>query len=283
MAADPQHLEVTRTIRQCAIDMGVKEPGGTGLFGGLTFSHDLIHAIGGEEDTNSNMTRRILLLLESRVLREAAPVRERLVRHLFNRYLREDRGYHVSRGWKVKVPRFLLNDVVRFWRTMAVDYAAKRRVRAGHGWAIRNFKLRLSRKLIFVSGLAMCLSCQLKPSADLRDGRFDSEAEFHRAVLELLVESSNLTPLERLADFALQFEAAEVVGQMVDCYEQFVSILDDEDKRTHLENMDVEQATSDPLFREAEDIGTAFQAALTKLFFHTADDLTEATQRYGVF
>lgn len=113
--ADPQHLRAAREIQNCFRTCGIKDPGRTGLFGGLTFSHDLIHAIGGEEDTNSNTTRRILLLLESSVLQENAPVCERVKRHLYSRYLGEDRGYHVARGWKVKVPRFLLNDIVRFW------------------------------------------------------------------------------------------------------------------------------------------------------------------------
>jgi len=33
--------------------------------GKLAFSHEIIHQIGGEDDTNSNTTKRILLLLES--------------------------------------------------------------------------------------------------------------------------------------------------------------------------------------------------------------------------
>jgi hypothetical protein len=31
-------------------------------------SHDIVHEIGGEDDTNSNTTRRVLLLLESNPL-----------------------------------------------------------------------------------------------------------------------------------------------------------------------------------------------------------------------
>lgn len=52
----------------------------------------------------------------------------------------------------VKVPRFLLNDIVRYWRTVTVDFVEKQRGQAGHGWGLRNAKLRMSRKLIFATG-----------------------------------------------------------------------------------------------------------------------------------
>jgi predicted nucleotidyltransferase len=141
-AASPQHLDAAKEVARLLRD---RPPGPTQVFGCPIFSHDLVHLIGGDADTNRNTTRRILLLLESRTLFEHAGVRERVMRQLLRRYVEEDRGYHVAQDYTVRVPRFLLNDIVRFWRTMAVDYASKRRERDSDGWAIRNFKLRVPR------------------------------------------------------------------------------------------------------------------------------------------
>jgi predicted nucleotidyltransferase len=63
--ADSLHLEIVHSLRQRLAEAKFKVPGPTEVFGGLVFSHDLVHAIGGEEDTNKNTTRRLLLLLES--------------------------------------------------------------------------------------------------------------------------------------------------------------------------------------------------------------------------
>jgi hypothetical protein len=280
--ADPKHLDVAQGIAKTIKDLGYKDPGPTALFGGLAFSHELVHMIGGEPDTNRNLTRRILLILESRAINPDNGVRDRVMRSILNRYLQEDRGYHQVHNWKVKVPRFLLNDIARFWRTMTVDYAAKRRERAWRGWAIRNFKLRMSRKLIFVSGLAMCLKCELLPPESLKQD-INSEVDFHAAMLELLLDFTSRTPLELLAIFATEFGAEEKAAKIFHAYDEFLALLRDPAKRTKLEEMEFEEAISDPVFSDARRIGTDFQTGLTDLFFNTNDALTKATQRYGVF
>jgi hypothetical protein len=208
-----------------------------------------------------------------------------VLRGVLRRYLDEDLGYHALHDWKIRVPRFLLNDIVRFWRTMAVDYAAKRRDRGGTGWAIRNFKLRLSRKLIFTSGLAMCLSCELAPSSELSLPPPRKPDEFYRALQDFLIGFSNRTPLDVVASFALGLglRAIDACGRLFDAYDRFLAILSDEERRTRLERMEIDEAIDDELFRETRAIGTAFQDALSTLFFASNEDLTSATQRYGVF
>jgi predicted nucleotidyltransferase len=277
-----QHLDITKAIKSL-VEKTNKPPGPTALFGTMAFSHELVHLIGGEADTNRNTTRRILLLLESRSMVEDDAVRDRVLRNILKRYLQEDLGYHARHDWKRRVPRFLMNDIVRFWRTMTVDYAAKRRDRAGDGWAIRNFKLRLSRKLIFTAGLAMCMSCELCPPSSLTDATFDEPADFYAELENYLVGFSNKPPLEVVAQFVLQLQALDAGTAIFDAYDQFLTMLGDEEKRSRLEKLGVEDAANDPSFQEARTVGTAFQAGLTKLFFETDASLTKATQRYGVF
>lgn len=279
-AASPQHLDIAQKI---AKELGDKQPGPTQVFGCPIFSHDLVHLIGGQSDTNSNTTRRILLLLESRALVQSEDVRGRVMRHLLRRYVGEDRGYHTVHNYDVRIPRFLLNDIVRYWRTMAVDYATKRRERGSAGWAIRNIKLRLSRKLIFAAGLAMCLSCQLKSSSTLAKKTFANEQDFTDALQDFLFEFANRTPLEILTRFAVSFGAKSAAVKCLDAYDAFLAILADDEKRDRLKVLGVEDAFQDDVFLQARGIGTVFQEGLTKLFFESDRELTAAVQRYGVF
>lgn len=282
--ADPRHKETALAIGQLLEDKKLKAPSRAGSFGDLAFSHELIHRIGGEDDTNSNTTRRVLLLLESVGLVSDIGVRERVIRQLFKRYLDEDRGYHAMHQYKLRVPRLLLNDVVRYWRTMAVDYAAKRRDRGPTGWALRNVKLRTSRKLMFSAGLAMCLFCELKPSKALSElANAREEEPFYQEMRSFLREFTDQPPLDILARFGSELGATEATVELLDRYDEFLALLDDPAKRDTLDGLEFQDAATNEIYREARTIGTGFQNALTKLFFGSNDKLTALTQRYGVF
>src|ERR1700736_4185702 len=91
--------------------------------GRMVGSHDLIHRIGGEDDLNSNTTRRVLLLLESLPLGDRAAY-DRVRRQILRRYIEDDRGLIHGSG-SIRIPRFLLNDLTRYWRTITVDFVYK--------------------------------------------------------------------------------------------------------------------------------------------------------------
>jgi hypothetical protein len=222
-----------------------------------------------------------LLLLESKAIGANAGVRIRVLQHIFRRCLEEDPARNDRRP---RVPSFLLNDIARFWRTMAVDYAAKRRERAGSGWAIRYFKLRMSRKLIFASGLAMCLSCELLPSEGIQALRADSAASEWRSALEAhLLGFADRTPLVNLAQFAARFGAEETIIELIDSYDSFLGMLRDPAKRSDLDGLGADEAMQNATFGEARRISKTFHEALIKLFFSTDQRLTATTQRYEVF
>jgi predicted nucleotidyltransferase len=63
--AFPEHADQKNDAARLLKDHGFGEPGRSGVFGSRVGSHGLVHQIGGEDDTNANTTRRVLLLLES--------------------------------------------------------------------------------------------------------------------------------------------------------------------------------------------------------------------------
>ena len=60
-----QDIDLVHELTHLVEEAGHKTPNKTGPFGNLAFSHDLIHQIGGSDDTNANTTQRLLLPSES--------------------------------------------------------------------------------------------------------------------------------------------------------------------------------------------------------------------------
>lgn len=279
-ASDPHHLELLTAIQRQFLALKLKKPGTTGTFGNLVSSHDLVHYIAGTRDTNENLTRRVLLLSESRAV-SGELVRRRVIGNILARYVIHDRVAPAPGAERNTIPHFLLNDVVRYWRTMASDYASKMWERRGDGWATRNIKLRFSRKLILVWGLLACFSW------DLFAGERSSEVVEDDAWLSLLAdhirEQTELTPLEMLARILLVVDDAALSASILGGYDEFIATLDDEAKRKELENLPFEDAASNPVFQALRELSHQFRDGVNDLFFSKHEKLAMLTRRYGVF
>ena len=101
-------------------ELGYAKPGVEGTFGEIVVAANLFESIGLNADTNINLTRRILLLSESKHVTEGE-AHAATIDNILSRYYLDmiDSGH--SKDSPAKIPRYLLNDLVRYWRTMAVD------------------------------------------------------------------------------------------------------------------------------------------------------------------
>ena len=277
-AGKAEHRRVARQIARVLKDLRLKDPRAGGAFGEMAISHDAIHKIGGEADSNRNLTQRALLILESAPI-VGDVVRTRVIRLILQRYVQDETSFLTETGKRERVHRFLLNDVIRFWRTMAVDYASKRIERGDEGWAIRNAKLRFSRKLLLVAGLAICLAPKLRPSEKLRQAQTADQIE--EALIDLLIEYQDQVPLAIVIQLFREFASDDLAREFLDCYGSFLTILDTQ--RLHLEELDSEDPGRDPVFSEIRTQSRRFQNTLDRLFFESNNDLTALVIRYGVF
>ena len=272
---DHEHARAASLFRAKVAEAKLKQPGPSGVFGTLTFSHGLIHQIGGEDDTNRNTTRRMLLLLESRPL-DAEGAYNRVIEGILNRYIQND-----FRQFRLKVPRFLQNDLHRFWRTLCVDYANKYRERAGEGWATRIIKLRMSRKLIFAAGILTCFYCDpvivqhVKP--ELAAGPSPA------LQVEYLRELFRRPPLETIGDALLRYGKPESVDLILDSYDHFLIGIDDQTVRERLDNLPPNGEEADESFQKLIQCSREFEKGLLKLFFDDDPLLASLTRQYGVF
>lgn len=268
-------------IKELKDEYGFQDPNPQGAFGGMCFSQDLVHVIGGEADVNSKMTRRMLFLLESFPLSNAH-VRNRVVGSILARYL-DPRHLSYKQGGNDFVPRFLMNDVIRFWRTIAVDYAGKLAVRADEGWALRNAKLRFSRKLLCATGMLLVFEIPLsgtKPPADDRSRMLP--------LIDCLRDCTQTPPLELVArafqKYVSEWEGAPAAARnILTPYDTFLGIIDSKDSRQRLSKLTATAAATDELFAQVRDISQKFQDGLSNLFLDGPKNISELTRRYALF
>ena len=239
--------------------LGGPAPGPEGLFGATAWLEDLTDRIGLDGDTNTILTRRMLFLLESvPVAGDAAYTAAREA--LLGTYL-------AAHERDFRPPRFLLNDLVRYWRTIAVDFEGKHRARAGEGWGLRHAKLRFSRKVLFAGGLLPVLGCHALTAAEMPGFLAARLAE---------------PPLDRVATAFCEYGMADAGARALHAYEAFLEILDDPGSRAELAGLDAADAHGSTLFARVRDLGDDLQNALLALLFEDPQ-LARLVRDYLVF
>jgi hypothetical protein len=235
-----------------------RAPGDQGVFSNPVFCDTLVDNIGLDRDDNKNLTRRMLLLLESVPVTAEhvySAARERVLREYLDESIKPFRP-----------PRFLLNDTVRYWRTMCVDFAGKER-EGPEKWGIRNAKLRTSRKMLFAGGLLPILDCS----------RFDRDA-----IPEFLDQQFGLSPTDRIAHAFLEHGAVDAGARALGAYDEFLGRLDDEDFRRELTEVTRASAGESKAFEEVGRIGHDLQAGLLALLFETKS-LPRVVRDFAIF
>lgn len=183
---------------------------------------DMIDSIGSRiEDSNNDFTVRLLMMLESQWLYKEAKYKEYLKR-VVEEYYRE----HTKIDQPLR-PIFLLNDLLRYWRTLCLNYEA---IRSDDKvpWRKSNINLKFSRMLtVFSTVIAIIVPPIISESKDM-------------------ISLCKKTPLERLAfgldkigDNGLNKEWLNILN----IYEEFLCWKEYEDDNINLE--DIEQKIDD--------------------------------------
>ncbi len=160
----------------------------------------MLESLGAPHDDSENLfTARMLLLLESRCVCGEDAYAESLQR-IIAYYFRDKRGKRSFR------PLFLLNDLLRYWRTLCLNYELIRD-NPSRPWRKKNINLKFSRMLTVFGTIFPILA-----------GNIDNEDAVRKLV--------ELSPHQRFA-FGLGFLGDESLlqryGQFLDDYEAFLS------------------------------------------------------------
>lgn len=232
------------------------KPGRQKVFGTTAYCNDFVNKIGLNHDTNTNFTRRILLLLES-VPVSGAEVHRKCWDRVFECYLKEA---HSGR-----LPRFFLNDVVRYWRTICVDFVGKQR-KSDEKWGTRNAKLRTSRKFLFAGGLLPVLQCH---GLNLTDSR------------RFLAAQLQAPTTDRIAQAFLTWGVPDAGRRCLEAYDRWIGMLNLEEVRRELKELSSAEADRSEVFQQVREVAKEIDRCLLMLLFET--DLEPVSRQFGIF
>ncbi len=218
-----------------------KPPAPAGAFGSVTRIDDMTRNIGGDLDVNAKITCRLLFLLEGEWLLGEA---------LFRKYRKRIIGRYVSSKISDhQFCRFLLNDLIRYYRTICVDFEHKTGEQ-NKAWGDRNIKLIFSRKLMYFSGVIV--------AAETWQHRYTRK-------LEKIMQLLDLTPIRRI-----EHVCGARAEQSLIAYGEFLRKLGDPEVRRMLRSVSLEGNQPEE-FRFLKNDGHHFSWKLAKLLKDTYD------------
>lgn len=217
----------------------IKETGSTGTFGALIDENSLYQNYGGEHDTNQAFTRRMLYLLESRYLFNESlynSIKEQIV----SLYIKED----IS---KANINRFMLNDIIRYYRTICTDYEYKVNEKK-KAWGLRKIKLRFSRKLIYFSGIiTVAETCNMERAKKIS------------TTIGLL----EMTPLERIK-YVAENKGVDS-GDFIKSYCYFLDKISENKIREELDDVTRDNRHNSPVYLELKEKSNGFSKQMEEI------------------
>jgi hypothetical protein len=236
----------TDAINRVVTERVGKLPAPDGAFAAHVSRDDLLTNYGGSKDSNETITRRMLFLLEGEHLNREDEFNE-IRNEIITRYVGETPRDH-------QLAFYLLNDMIRYWRTMAVDYANKTYDNSSpKPWAIRNIKLVFSRKIIYASGLF-----SIALTAD----------RTHSKKIEILDMLFRMTPIDRI-----KYVCGESSSRrLFEMYDFFLDQMALPSVRDHLDGLERNSRSTDQVFRSLKNEGHYFSRELMGLYSKTFHD-----------
>ncbi|KPA92325.1 nucleotidyltransferase family protein [Pseudomonas asplenii] len=223
---------------QGVVDKYIKKSAGdTGTFGSeavVNFS-EMLQNLGGDKDLNVLLTRRMLFLLEGKWL---------YGEERFKSYRTDLLNKYIKAGDPEKqISRFLLNDIIRYYRTIATDFEFKVSENS-KSWGLRNVKLRFSRKLLYFGGVI-----------SVAETAFVAQANKNQLIADIL----DKTVLERVQD--LGAENAHTT-EILNIYQDFLATIECPKNREILEGVTKGNRTDSKLFLQMREKSKEFSKVL---------------------
>ena len=202
-------------------NLGYDKPSKKGMFWDFISKKNLLDIGSREEDFNNSFTARMLLILESKPVYNKSAY-NRLIKETVDKYFIDYSDYSDE-----FYPLFLINDIERYWRTVALNYEHRRDVNDDVNkkyWT--RLKLKYARLVTCYSMIACLFKKDITP--------------------EYVIDCINMTPFERIYMLSDQFsnvdsELKSIVEKITKEYEWFLAL-----RKEHLDwwNCDSNKASA---------------------------------------
>ncbi len=213
-----QELQAFSELIQLNSDLSLEPFSGDGQYLKVHELDDIIGGTGSSDDDSENLfTTRLLLLLESKPL-AGIDVYDQAVADVLDMYFRDGRG---RKGFR---PLFLLNDVLRYWRTLCLNYE-RDRFEQGKPWWKRNLNLKFPRKLTVYSTVLSIIAFGVTSAEDFKPIAAMTPMERLAAALDCmadpLLEAGFAAVLDDYEDFLAAKSHKELDGAHPPTLEEF--------------------------------------------------------------